>query len=113
MSLRSYTGAHKQRFTTDGVGMGLEGRREDDEEKIVIAGGGRIVRDPDEEMDSPHKPILPWDAEKRRCAPRHIADWRDTTLIVNASLQPLPLRHAPTVRRVASELAFGAAANRL
>eukprot|EP00045_Choanoeca_perplexa_P014843 m.177224 g.177224 ORF g.177224 m.177224 type:complete len:374 (-) comp16814_c0_seq1:2727-3848(-) len=62
---RGYTGAHKHRFTPDGVGLGLEGRRDDDEEQVVIAGGGKIVRDVDEEMDSPHKPVLPWDAEKR------------------------------------------------
>lgn len=61
---RRYSGTHKHRFAADGQGKGLEGRRDDDLQQRVIAGQGMITRREEPEMDSPHKPVLPWDAKR-------------------------------------------------
>ena len=44
---KRFNGTHKHRFAEDGVGMGLEGRREDDSHQTVIAGKAVITRDID------------------------------------------------------------------
>jgi len=59
-----YPGAHRARFSADGVGMGIEGRREDTLHQEVIAGNGTITRNLEPEMDAPHKPIMPWDEDR-------------------------------------------------
>lgn len=59
-----YPGAHRARFSADGVGMGIEGRREDTLHQEVIAGNGIITRNLEPEMDAPHKPIMPWDEDR-------------------------------------------------
>jgi len=60
-----YPASHSQRFR-DGYGMGLEGRRDDISHMVNVAGDAKILRDDDPEMDSPHKPIMPWDEDKLR-----------------------------------------------
>eukprot|EP00049_Salpingoeca_infusionum_P018714 m.358469 g.358469 ORF g.358469 m.358469 type:complete len:421 (+) comp18153_c0_seq1:246-1508(+) len=54
---KTFNGTHKHRFTPDGVGRGLEGRRDDESHTIIQAGQAQILRDADDEMDSPNKPI--------------------------------------------------------
>ncbi|EGD82798.1 hypothetical protein PTSG_03448 [Salpingoeca rosetta] len=61
---KRYNGTHKHRFSQDGVGLGLEGRREDDHHRHVLAGEAKITRDLDVEMDAPNKPTLPWETPK-------------------------------------------------
>lgn len=62
---KRYTGAHKSRFSADGQGMGLQGRREDDELNVAIAGKAVITRNDEPEIDFRHKPIMPWEERKR------------------------------------------------
>lgn len=61
-----YSGTHRHRFRHDGTGAGLEGRRTDTDHAVNHHGLAQILRDEDPEMDSPHKPILPWDEDKLR-----------------------------------------------
>jgi hypothetical protein len=52
-SPRTYSGMHRHRFTEDGVGRGLAGRRDDTSLQRNIAGLGQITRDDDPDMDRP------------------------------------------------------------
>lgn len=56
-----YPGAHRARFSADGIGMGIEGRRDDTMDQEVQAGNGTITRGIEPEIDAPNKPSLPWD----------------------------------------------------
>ena len=42
-----FGGSHRYRFGSDGAGLGLEGRRDDEDYKQVIAGKAMITRDID------------------------------------------------------------------
>eukprot|EP00053_Salpingoeca_punica_P012673 m.113747 g.113747 ORF g.113747 m.113747 type:complete len:368 (+) comp16011_c0_seq4:482-1585(+) len=55
-SVETYGGMHKHRFSKDGVGRGLAGRRDDDSVQKTIAGQGQITRDSDPDMDTPTAP---------------------------------------------------------
>lgn len=58
---KTFSGAHKHRFSADGVGLGLEGRRDNTHMQNVIAGNGTITRDLEPEMDFPHRPLMAFD----------------------------------------------------
>lgn len=68
---RLFSGSHKHRFSSDGVGLGLEGRRDDTVTQRVIAGQGMITRDIEPEIDCPHKPALSFDARPSSSASTH------------------------------------------
>jgi len=67
---RQFSGTHKHRFNEDGTGLGLDGRRDDEEYRQIIAGKGTITRDIDTEMDMPNKPILEWERARSRNSSR-------------------------------------------
>ena len=66
---KNYNSTHKHRFSRDGVGLGLEGRRDDTTMNVLVAGQAQITRDTDPEMDTPHKPQLPWDSPTKTGSP--------------------------------------------
>ena len=47
---RYYTGSHKHRFDSNGLGRGLDGRTTDETMGDLMAGNGRIVRDREPEV---------------------------------------------------------------
>eukprot|EP00039_Didymoeca_costata_P007305 m.98390 g.98390 ORF g.98390 m.98390 type:complete len:257 (+) comp13633_c0_seq1:4022-4792(+) len=53
-----FTGTHKHRFSKDGHGLGLDGRRDGkDAMGTLIKGEGKIIRDAEAEMDFPNRPL--------------------------------------------------------
>eukprot|EP01147_Barroeca_monosierra_P009063 gene9063-1378_t len=70
---KHYNGTHKHRFSQDGAGMGLEGRREDDTYRQVLAGKAQITRDIDLEMDAPNKPKMPWETAPSKTRSRSVS----------------------------------------
>lgn len=67
---KSFSGAHKHRFSADGVGLGLDGRRDDTLSQRVIAGQGMITRDIEPEIDCPHRPALAFESRPASATPR-------------------------------------------
>jgi len=53
---RSFTATHKHRFSGDGVGRGIDGRRDDEQLQTLIGGLAVITRETDPEMDTPCMP---------------------------------------------------------
>lgn len=63
---KHFHGTHKHRFDENGKGLGIEGRRDDNEFELTVAGAATITRTPNLAMDAPHKPVLPWEERKMR-----------------------------------------------
>lgn len=61
-----FNSTHKHRFSETGVGMGLEGRRDDNDHEINVAGQAQILRTLEPAMDQPHKPLMPWELARMR-----------------------------------------------
>lgn len=61
---KKFTSTHKHRFTENGQGRGIEGRRDDDLYQRAIAGQVQITRQEEPEMDSPHKPLMSWEVKR-------------------------------------------------
>eukprot|EP00056_Hartaetosiga_gracilis_P023065 m.34979 g.34979 ORF g.34979 m.34979 type:complete len:365 (+) comp9974_c0_seq1:227-1321(+) len=65
----NYVSTHKNRFSTDGVGLGLEGTTDNDYHTVVQAGKAIITRDIDVEIERPNQPKVPWTSSTSTTGP--------------------------------------------
>eukprot|EP00048_Salpingoeca_helianthica_P016391 m.232080 g.232080 ORF g.232080 m.232080 type:complete len:392 (+) comp18572_c0_seq1:281-1456(+) len=91
---KQFSGSHRKRFSSDGVGLGLEGRREDTLVQEVIAGRGSITRTIEPEMDCPNRPTLSFESERRSGSRNSSMRQDDTADEIFERLHRTPIRAA-------------------
>lgn len=89
-----FSGSHRKRFSSDGVGLGLEGRRDDTLVQQVIAGCGSITRTVEPEMDCPNRPTLSFESERRAGSRNSVPRQDDVTDEIFERLHRTPIRTA-------------------